>query len=170
MTWAITDKLRDYLLGGPFIVYTDNSPLSYLKTAKLGATEMRWAAQLAQFDFVIKYRSGHANKNADSLSRQPRSEEETESLLQDVTKTTCVTNELLNVDVLDSSITVSTREQLVTTPTFPKYSRAELASRQLKDENEGIVWKWWKTGHKPTVRQLQREPNGEDITEMGQTG
>ena len=38
LKWAVTEKFRDYLLGSRFIVYTDNNPLSYLQTAKLGAT------------------------------------------------------------------------------------------------------------------------------------
>jgi hypothetical protein len=71
LKWAITDKFRDLLLGAQFIVYTDNNPLSYLQTtAKLGATETRWAAELAQFNFTIKYRSGKSNANADALSRK----------------------------------------------------------------------------------------------------
>ena len=69
--WAVTQKYRDLLLGTEFIVFTDNNPLSYLQTtAKLGATETRWAAELAQFTFTIKYRSGRSNKNADALSRK----------------------------------------------------------------------------------------------------
>ena len=40
-------------------------------TAKLGALEQRWAAQLALFDFSISYKSGRSNANADALSRQP---------------------------------------------------------------------------------------------------
>lgn len=43
----MTEKLRDYLIGRSFVVYTDNNPLDYLQTAKLRATEMRWCAQLA---------------------------------------------------------------------------------------------------------------------------
>uniref|UniRef100_A0A3P9HPV2 Gypsy retrotransposon integrase-like protein 1 n=1 Tax=Oryzias latipes TaxID=8090 RepID=A0A3P9HPV2_ORYLA len=66
----MTEKFREYLLGQKCTVYTDNNPLSYLSTAKLGTMEHRWAAQLASFDFVIKYRSGRSNKNADALSRQ----------------------------------------------------------------------------------------------------
>ena len=69
--WAVTQKYRDLLLGSEFIVFTDNNPLSYLQTtAKLGATETRWAAELAQFTFTIKYLSGRSNKNADALSRK----------------------------------------------------------------------------------------------------
>lgn len=52
------------------VVYTDNNPFSYLTSAKLGAMEQRWAAQLAAFDFELKYRSGKSNRNADALSRQ----------------------------------------------------------------------------------------------------
>ena len=70
LKWALTDKFRDYLLGQKCIVYTDNNPLSYLNSAKLGALEQRWASQLAAFDFEIRYRPGRVNGNADSLSRQ----------------------------------------------------------------------------------------------------
>lgn len=70
LKWAMTEKFREYLLGQKCIVYTDNNPLSHLTSAKLGATEQRWAAQLASFDFEVWYRSGRGNRNADALSRQ----------------------------------------------------------------------------------------------------
>lgn len=70
LKWAMTGKFHDYLLGQKCVVCTDNNPLSHLSTAKLGATEQRWAAQLAAFDFDIKYRPGRNNENADALSRQ----------------------------------------------------------------------------------------------------
>lgn len=72
LKWAVTEKFRTYLLGSKFEVFTDNNPLKYLQTtAKLGALEQRWAAQLALFDFSISYRSGRSNLNADALSRLP---------------------------------------------------------------------------------------------------
>ena len=72
LKWAITEKFREYLLGQSFTVYTDNNPLSYVQTtAKLAAVEQRWASQLAQFNFDIKYRPGTSNRNADALSRLP---------------------------------------------------------------------------------------------------
>lgn len=70
LKWAMTEKFREYLLGHKCTIYTDNNPLSHLSSAKLGATEQRWAAQLASFDFELKYRSGRCNKNADALSRR----------------------------------------------------------------------------------------------------
>lgn len=71
LKWAVTEKFREYLLGHQCVVFTDNNPLSYLETARLGATEHRWAAELALFDLQIRYRPGTANRNADALSRLP---------------------------------------------------------------------------------------------------
>ena len=55
MKRAITETFHHYLLGGQFTVITDNNPLTYFHSAKLGALEQRWAAQLAQFNFEIKH-------------------------------------------------------------------------------------------------------------------
>lgn len=70
MKWAMAEKFREYLWGQQCVVWTDNNPLSYLSTAKLGATEQRWVAQLSAFNYSVRYRPGRMNKNADSLSRQ----------------------------------------------------------------------------------------------------
>lgn len=67
LKWAMTDKFREYLLGNKCFVYTDNNPLSHLTTAKLGAVEQRWAAQLASFNIELRYRSGKSNRNSDAL-------------------------------------------------------------------------------------------------------
>ena len=70
LKWAITEKFRHYLLGAEFDVFTDNNPLVHFRTAPLGALEQRWAAQLAQFHFTVKYRPGKSNP-VDALSRMP---------------------------------------------------------------------------------------------------
>lgn len=72
LKWAVTEKFKDYLWGNKFLAFTDNNPLVHLDKAHLGATEQCWAAQLANFDFELKYRSGIANRNADLLSRLPQ--------------------------------------------------------------------------------------------------
>lgn len=71
LKWAVVDKFRDYLVGRHFTVFTDNNPLSHLQTAKLGAVESRWCAELEQFNFTVKYKSGQDNTVADELSRLP---------------------------------------------------------------------------------------------------
>lgn len=72
LKWAVTENFREYLLGQKSFVYTDNNPLSYLQTAKLGTLEQRWANQLADFDLEIKYKPGRSNVNADALSAVPK--------------------------------------------------------------------------------------------------
>ena len=74
LKWAVTERFADYLRYGtePFTVYTDNNPLTYVLTsAKLNATGLRWVADLAEFYFIIKYRPGKLNSDADGLSRRP---------------------------------------------------------------------------------------------------
>lgn len=68
LKWAVTEKFKDYLTGAKFTVVTDNNRVAHLQTAKLGAVEQRWVAQLASYDFVVKYWAGQENGNADSLS------------------------------------------------------------------------------------------------------
>ncbi|KAL7878192.1 hypothetical protein SRHO_G00048350 [Serrasalmus rhombeus] len=70
LKWAMTEKFREYLWGQQCVVWTDNNPLSHLDTAKLGATEQQWVAQLSASHYTVRYRPGRTNKNADSLSRQ----------------------------------------------------------------------------------------------------
>ena len=72
----VTEKLRDYLLGSKFTVYTDNNPLAYVKESTLGVAQIRWLCKLALFDFDIKYRSGKLNQAADTLSHHPRTDSE----------------------------------------------------------------------------------------------
>ena len=70
------EKLRDYLLGSMFTVYTDNNPLACVRESKLGAAQIRWLSELALFYFDIKYRSGKLNEAADALSHHPKTENE----------------------------------------------------------------------------------------------
>ena len=69
--WAVTKKLRDYLLQLKFTVYTDNKPLAYVQTGKLGDSLICWLSELARFDFNIIYRLDRTNKATDALSQCP---------------------------------------------------------------------------------------------------
>ena len=71
LKWAVTEKFRDYLLGLKYTVYTDNNPLAYVQTGKLGASQIHWLSKFALFDFNIIYRLGKTNQAADALSQCP---------------------------------------------------------------------------------------------------
>lgn len=95
LKWAICERFRDDPYHAPsFVVCTDNNPLTYvLTTAKLNAMAQRWVAELADFNFTIKYRPGKVNTDADGLSRMPVDFENymnhcTQSISQDAIRAT----------------------------------------------------------------------------------
>ena len=75
LKWSVCE---DYLLRSKFTVFTDNNPLCYIKSSKLGAAQIRWLSELALYDFDIIYRTGKSNLIADALSRHPEVEEKIE--------------------------------------------------------------------------------------------
>ena len=78
LKWSVCDKFKDYLLRSKFTVFTDNNPLCYIKSSKLGAVQICWLSELTLYDFDIIYHTGKSNLVADALSRCPEVEEETE--------------------------------------------------------------------------------------------
>ena len=64
------DKLRCYLLGAEFVVFTDHKPLLSLFTSQMKNTKIqRWGILFEEFGAKIKYRPGANNVRADMLSR-----------------------------------------------------------------------------------------------------
>ena len=69
LKWAVTEQFREYLQYQPFLVCTDNNPLTYIMTTpNLDAVRHRWVAAMAGYNFEIKYVCGTDNKVADALS------------------------------------------------------------------------------------------------------
>ena len=157
LKWAITEKFRDYLLGGSFVVYTDNNPLSYIQSANLGATEMRWVAQLAQFNFQIFFRSGKCNANADVLSRLGISTDSVQAILERLTCSSMLSSWLPGTTEEVCSVTVNSSE-VSSFLTFPEYSAMEFGLKQKNDSILGRVCHWQEKGAKPTARQVALEP------------
>ena len=63
-------KLRPYLIGAEYVVYTDHKPLLCLFTKSLNNTKIqRWSVLLAEYGATIRYRCGKNNIRADMLSR-----------------------------------------------------------------------------------------------------
>ena len=70
LKWAMTEQFREYLQYQPFLVRTDNNPLTYVMTTpNLDAVGHRWVAAMAGYNFEIEYILGMDNKVADALSR-----------------------------------------------------------------------------------------------------
>lgn len=142
LKWAMSEKFCEYLLGHRCIVRNDNNPLSHLATAKLGATEQRWAAELAAFDFVVQYRSGRSNLNADALSRLPSGEQSA----GDNSQSGILVPELLRraavVDPMGST-------EVRAVQAMPGRSGPELVTLQEGDPVIGVALRYWHQGRGP---------------------
>ena len=70
LKWAVTDQFREYLQYQPFLVRTNNNPLTYIMMMpNLDTIGHRWVAAMAGYNFKIEYVHGSDNKVADALSR-----------------------------------------------------------------------------------------------------
>ena len=156
LKWAITERFSDYLKYCPkkFMVYTDNNPLTYvLTTAKLNATGLRWVADLAEFNFSIKYRPGKENVDADCLSRRPM---EISELMKSCTESVepssvaaVFSGSTVGCVGSISRVDVSACEFVGDSEIVP-IKRAELMKDQVADEVIGPVRHFVLTGTKPS--------------------
>ena len=70
LKWAVTDQFREYLQYQPFLVRTNNNPLTYVITMpNLDTVGHRWVAAMAGYNFEIEYVRGSDNKVTDTLSQ-----------------------------------------------------------------------------------------------------
>ena len=71
IVWA-TEHNDYFLLGAPFIIYTDHNPLTYLRSiARPQGRLARWILKLEQYEYQMRYRPGKSIPHADNLSRHP---------------------------------------------------------------------------------------------------
>ena len=128
LKWAVTEKFKDYLWGAVFKVYTDNRPLTHLQSATLGATEQRWAAQLANFNFELCYRPGSTNQNADTLSRLPTD---------------------VNSNVVGAESSFHPPGEAAAVATEEEEPGIDWPALQKLDPDLGLMWQWKEEGKVP---------------------
>ena len=69
LKWAMTKQFREYLQYQPFLIRTNNNPLTYvLMMPNLDAIGHRWVAAMAGYNFEIQYIRRSDNKVANVLS------------------------------------------------------------------------------------------------------
>ena len=69
LKWAMIEQLREYLRYQPFLVRTDNNPLTYIMmTPNLDAVGHRWVVAMAGYNFEIEYICRMDNNVANALS------------------------------------------------------------------------------------------------------
>ena len=72
LKWSMMEHFKEYLMYMPFVVQTDNNPLTYVLTMpNLDAMGHWWVGVQALFQFKLKYQKGTDNGAADTLSWVP---------------------------------------------------------------------------------------------------
>lgn len=75
---AAVSHFEPILFRRPFKIVTDHKPLVSLMSSRVLNKRLQgWALKLQHFDFVVEYRSGGENSNADAMSRQSWEDEVT---------------------------------------------------------------------------------------------
>ena len=153
LKWSVTERFSDYLIYGPqFTIYTDNNPLTYiLTTAKLNAIGLRWVNELSNYNFIIKYRRGKENIDADYLSRRPMDVNEFRKLCKNTIDreafASCWRKDGDGL-ALVNNVSVETLK-LKADGEVEVVSKEELKQRQMGDEVIGPVYKAVVVGEKP---------------------
>ena len=88
LKWVVMEHFNEYLPYQPFLVRTDNNPLTYIMaTPNLHTTGHQWVGALARSNFQLEYQKGWDNTVADVLSQITTclSPETVQSILDGVT-------------------------------------------------------------------------------------
>ena len=71
IVWSV-DRLRQFLIGIKFLIFTDCQALVHINTMRTkNAQIIRWLGLLAEYDFDIFYKKGEQMRHIDALSRAP---------------------------------------------------------------------------------------------------
>ena len=66
LKWAVMEHFKENLPYQPFLVRTDNNPLTYIMTTpNLNTTGHQWVGALARFNFQLEYQKGQDNTVAE---------------------------------------------------------------------------------------------------------
>lgn len=78
---------RPYIFGRRFNIITDHKPLQWLMSLKEPNSKLiRWRLKLEEYDYVIHYKKGKLNSNADALSRVEINVNETNTIFEYIQK------------------------------------------------------------------------------------
>ena len=160
LKWAVMEHFKEYLLYQPFLVKTDNNPLTYImSTPNLDATGHHWVSALAKYDFWLEYQKGQDNTAADALSwvttRLPL--EAVQSVLDGATIGTsqCAERErsavIKSEQLLEWEVCVAAGQALV------EMHVTNWAEAQKEDPELDAVLQWLGSKKKADLRMLLRE-------------
>ena len=138
------NKLRPYLLGSKFTVYTDHKPLRSLFTSEMkNARIQRWAIILSEYGCDIKYKTGKTNIPADMLSRITNVNPDDEIIVLDSTERKSLSATIPhNIDEEPEDTDVNPLDKLLANKPLRNWQREDdLISQIINDIETGGSYK-----------------------------
>lgn len=101
--WSIK-QFKAYLLGTEFIVQCDHKPLVYIfKTKDSYSRIFQWRLELSEYDFIVVYKPGKNNVNADALSRNAVETGEVKTVFECNAVTRAAAKRAQNIEITQNS-------------------------------------------------------------------
>ena len=160
LKWAITEHFKEYLLYQPFLVKTDNNPLTYIMTTpNLDATGHQWVSALAKYDFWLDYQKGRDNAVADTLSRVMAhlELEAVQAILDGATVGTSQRVERENSAIIEGDQQLEQEVRITAGQVLVEMHVTDWAAAQKEDPELDAVLKWLGSRKKADLRTLLGE-------------
>ena len=160
LKWAIMEHFKEYLLYQPFLVKTDNNPLTYIMTTpNLDATGHQWVSALAKYDFQLEYQKGQDNAVADALSRVTThlGLEAVQAILDGATMGASQRAEGENPAIIKSDQQMEKEVWVTAGQVLVEMHVTNWAAAQKEDPELDAVLQWLESKKKTDLRTLLRE-------------
>ena len=155
--WAIMEHFKENLLYQPFLVRTDNNPLTYIMTTpNLDATGHQWVGALAQFNFWLEYQKGQDNTVADVLSQITThlGLEAVQSILDGVTLVATQRAEGDDPAIVEGDHNIEKEVCVTAMQVLVEMHVTNWATAQREDPELDAVWHWLEAKRKIDLRTL----------------
>ena len=154
------EHFKEYLLYQPFLVKTDNNPLTYIMTTpNLDATGHQWVSALTKYDFQLEYQKGQDNTVADTLSQVTThlEPEAVQAILHGATVGASQRAEGENPAIIESDQQLEKEVQVTTGQVLVELHVSNWAVDQKEDPKLDAVLQWLESKKKTDLRTLLRE-------------
>ena len=160
LKWAVTEHFKEYLLYQPFLVRTDNNPLTYImSTPNLDATGHCWVSALAKYNFQLEYQKGQDNAVADTLSwvTTRLEPEAVQAILDGAAMGALQRAERENPDIIENDQQLEQEVWVTAGQVLVEMHVTNWAAAQKEDPELNAVLHWLETRKKADLKTLLRE-------------
>ena len=160
LKWALMECFKEYLLYQPFLVKTDNNPLTYIMTTpNLDATGHQWVSALAKYNFQLEYQKGQDNAMADALRQGTAClrPEAVQAILDGATVGTSQRAERENPAIIKGDQQLEKEVWLTIGQVLVDMHVTDWAAAQKEDPELNAVLQWLGSRKKADMRTLLKE-------------